>query len=203
MPLPSRRERTLRGVDNVTDEQVWLGVLEGDSAAFGLIWDRHRDRVFRHLLGAGAEVSDAEELAAVAFLELWRRRGSIRFVDGSLLPWLLVTASNVARNARRSRGRYQAFLARLPRPDQGIDTADVVLGRTGDGRSDGLVKAMKSLGQVDRRLLMLTAVEGFTIVEACQVLGLSDAAGKMRLSRLRRRLRTSIGTQVAMEGERT
>ena len=190
-------------MDNVTDEQVWVGVLDGDSAAFGLIWDRHRDRVFRHLLGAGAGVSDAEELAAVAFLELWRRRGSIRFVDGSLLPWLLVTASNVARNARRSRGRYQAFLARLPRPDQGIDTAEVVLGRTGDGRNDGLVQAMKSLGQVDRRLLMLTAVEGFTIGEASQVLGLSDAAGKMRLSRLRRRLRTSIGAQVAANGEQT
>lgn len=190
-------------MDDVTDEQVWVGVLDGDSAAFGLIWDRHRDRVFRHLLGSGAGVSDAEELAALAFLELWRHRGSIRFVDGSLLPWLLVTTSNVARNARRSRGRYQAFLTRLPRPAQGIDTADVVLGRTGDGRGDGLAQAMKSLGQLDRRLLMLTAVEGFTIGEASQVLGLSDAAGKMRLSRLRRRLRASIGAQVAIEGERT
>ena len=187
----------------MTDEQVWIAVRDGDSAAFGLIWDRHRDRVFRHLLGAGAGVSDAEELAAVAFLELWRRRGSIRFVDGSVLPWLLVTASNVARNARRSRARYRAFLTRLPRPDQGIDTADVLLGRTDDGRSDGLMRAMTSLGQMDRRLLMLTAVEGFTIGEASQVLGLSSAAGKMRLSRLRRRLRSSIGTQAVMEGERT
>jgi RNA polymerase sigma-70 factor, ECF subfamily len=190
-------------VDDVSDEHVWAGVLDGDSDSFGLIWDRHRDRVFRHLLGAGAGVSDAEELSAVAFLELWRRRGSIRFVGGSLLPWLLVTASNVARNARRSRGRYQAFLARLPSPDHGLDTADVVLGRTGDGCNAQLVQAMKSLGRVDRRLLMLTAVEGFTIGEASQVLGISDAAGKMRLSRLRRRLRSSIGAQVAMEGEHT
>lgn len=190
-------------MDDQTDEQVWTGVLDGDSAAFGLIWDRHRDRVFRHLLGAGASVSDAEELSAVAFLELWRRRGSVRFVDGSLLPWLLVTASNVARNARRGRARYQAFLARLPRPEQEIDTAEVVLGPTVDGRSAGLVQAMDSLGRTDRRLLMLTAVEGFTIGEASRALGLSDAAGKMRLSRLRRRLRASIGTQVAVGGEQT
>ncbi len=190
-------------MDTLSDEQVWISVLDGDSAAFGLIWDRHRDRVFRHLLGAGVGVSDAEELSAVAFLELWRRRGSIRFVDGSLLPWLLVTASNVARNARRSRARYQGFLAGLPRPEQGIDTAEVALGRSGGGRSDGLIQAMDSLGRVDRELLMLTAVEGFTIGEASRVLGLTEAAGKMRLSRLRRQLRASISAQVAVEGERT
>jgi len=62
---------------------------------------------------------------------------------------------------------------------------------------------MTSLGQLDRTLLMLTAVEGFTISEASQVLGLSETAAKMRLSRLRRRLRSSIGAWVAVEGERT
>ena len=190
-------------MDHVTDERVWFRVLDGDSDAFGLIWDRHRDRVFRHLLGSGVGVSDAEELSAVTFLELWRRRASIRFVDGSVLPWLLVTASNVARNARRGRARHQAFLARLPRPDHAIDTADVVVGLAGDGQSDGLARAMTSLGQLDRTLLMLTAVEGFTISEASQVLGLSETAAKMRLSRLRRRLRSSIGAWVAVEGEQT
>lgn len=190
-------------METPADEQVWIGVLDGDSAAFGLVWDRHRDRVFRHLLGAGAGASDAEELSAVVFLELWRRRRSIRFVDGSVLPWLLVTASNVARNTRRSRARYQAFLTRLPRPEPAIDTADLVLGRGGGGRSDELVQVMDSLGRTDRELLMLTAVEGFTIGEAGRVLGLSDAAAKMRLSRLRRRVRASIDTRTAVEGERT
>ncbi len=73
------------------DEDVWHDVLEGDARQFGLIWDRHRDRVLRHLLKTGALSADAEDLTAIVFLELWRRRASVRFVDGSLLPWLIVT----------------------------------------------------------------------------------------------------------------
>ena len=57
---------------------------------------------------------DAEDVAASAFLELFRRRDDVRVVNGSVLPWLLVTASNLARNSARARRRYQEFLARLP-----------------------------------------------------------------------------------------
>jgi DNA-directed RNA polymerase specialized sigma24 family protein len=46
-------------------------------------------------------------------------------------------------------------------------------------------------------------VEGFTIAEAGEVLGLSEAAAKMRLSRVRRRLRSSLAPLVGVEGELT
>ncbi|WP_404801102.1 RNA polymerase sigma factor [Aeromicrobium duanguangcaii] len=55
-----------------TDEAVWGRVLEGDASSFVLIWDRHRDRVFAHVLRRGASRHDAEDVAAMAFLELWR-----------------------------------------------------------------------------------------------------------------------------------
>ncbi|WP_396133584.1 RNA polymerase sigma factor [Arthrobacter sp. 1088] len=45
---------------------------------------------------------DAEDATAAAFLELWRRREGVRLVDGSILPWLLVTTTNTARNLQRS-----------------------------------------------------------------------------------------------------
>lgn len=76
-----------------TDEALWALVVAGDAAPYGLLWDRHRDRVFRHLLWLGFVAHDAEDLSAATFLELWRRRGAVRFVDGSALPWLLAVAS--------------------------------------------------------------------------------------------------------------
>lgn len=183
-----------------TDEEVWASVLAGSPADFGVVWDRHRDRVFRHLLGRGSTVPDAEELTAVAFLELWRRRTSVRFVDGSLLPWLVVTAGNVARNAQRSRNRYRAFLARLPGPEVAADPAVLVLGPDGNERTQAVWRALDTLGRLDRHLLAMTALEGFTIAESAAALGISEAAAKMRLSRLRRRLRASIDPHLGMEG---
>lgn len=69
-----------------SDESIWRQVLDGNADAFGEIWDRHRDRVHRYLLKLGTDRVDAEDLTATAFLQLWRRRRQIRFVDGSLLP---------------------------------------------------------------------------------------------------------------------
>jgi RNA polymerase sigma-70 factor (ECF subfamily) len=184
-------------VETISDAAIWAEVVAGEPDGMGLIWDRHRDRVFRHLLGAGARTTEAEDLTAVTFLELWRRRTAVRFVDGSLLPWLLVTASNVARNATRSQRRYQAFLARLPKPEStdGPDAAP------SSRRGEALARSWPSVGRLDRQLLMLTAVEGFSVAEAATAMGLSEAAAKMRLSRTRKRLHTSIDDQLLAEGE--
>ncbi len=197
MVLPLRGDRTFPDVETLSDAAVWAQVLAGEPDGMGVVWDRHRDRVFRHLLAAGSPATEAEDLAAVTFLELWRRRRSVRFVDDSLLPWLLVTASNVARNATRSQRRYRAFLARLPKPEPSVPPPDASASR----RGEALAQSWPTVARLDQQLLMLTAVEGFSIAEAATAVGLSEGAAKMRLSRARKRLHTSIDDQLLREGE--
>jgi len=168
-------------VSEESDRRVWERVLAGDSREFGVLFDRHRDRVFRHLLAPAGSVTDAEDLTATVFLELWRRRGSVRFVDDSLLPWLLVTAGNVARNATRARRRYRLFLARLPHPDTVQDAAETAASAL------ALDERLAALPAADRRLITLTALEGFTLREASEAVGISYPAAKMRMSRIRSR----------------
>jgi RNA polymerase sigma factor (sigma-70 family) len=186
-------------VTNDSDESEWQRVRSGDASAYGTIWRRHRDRVFRHHLTCGTPASDAEDLTAATFLELWRRRDAVRFVDGSLLPWLIVTAYNVSRNATRARRRYHRFLATLPPPTQVRDHADEVVDEH-DERLVAVREAMAAAHPTDARLLAMTAVEGLTVREAAAALGLSESAAKMRLSRLRSSLRAVIGDQPLTEG---
>jgi len=182
-----------------SDEAVWRLVLSGDSRLFGTIWDRHRDRVFRHLTAGGITASSAEDLTAATFLELWRRRGTVRFVDGSLLPWLIVTAHNVSRNAARAKRRYERFLAALPPPAVIPDPADPIADLD-DEHLIALRAAIAAARPADATLLAMTALEGFTVREAAMALGLSESAAKMRLSRLRARLRTAVTAQPLTEG---
>jgi RNA polymerase sigma-70 factor (ECF subfamily) len=186
-------------VDGDSDEALWRVLLAGDERRFGTIWDRHRDRVFRHLIASGNSASIAEDLTAIAFMELWRRRGAVRFVDGSLLPWLIVTVHNVARNAQRARGRYEKFLAKLPAPSVEPDPADRIADRD-DARVIALREAISHARPADARLLAMTSLEGFTIREAASVLGLSESAAKMRLTRLRARLRSAVSAHAIVEG---
>lgn len=173
----------------VSDPQLWSRVLEGDGRSFGLLFDRHRDRVHAHIRRLVDDAGEAEDLTAAAFLELWRRRHSARVVDESLLPWLLVTAGNVASNANRSRRRYRRFLSALPHAANEPDHADRVAARLDlEPRVRQLLAAIADLPLADQRLIVLTALEGLTILQASQATGLSYGAAKTRLSRARTRL---------------
>ena len=178
-------------MEALDDRAVWQRTLDGDSGAFGVIWDRHRDRVFRRLLSAGNTPADAEDLTAITFLELWRRRSAVRFVDASLLPWLLVTAQNVHRNARRARRRHREFLQRLPPPDQVPDPAELIAERD-SSRARRVREVLSAARPQDQHLAVLTTLEGFTLREAAAIVGISESAAKMRLSRLRRRLAEAV-----------
>lgn len=185
-------------MEELSDEVIWNRVLAGESRAFGLVWDRHRDRVYRHLLTSGQQPADAEDLSAVAFLELWRRRASVRFVDGSLLPWLIVTARNVTLNAVRSRRRYARLLASLPPSEHASDPAREIADR--DAADQLLNAALSDARPVDGHLLAMTALDGFSIRETAMALGMSESAARTRLSRFRARLREVITRETQVEG---
>jgi DNA-directed RNA polymerase specialized sigma24 family protein len=105
------------GESDVSDEVLWRQVINGDGEAFGLLFDRHHERVGRHALKVLGVPHLAEEITAVVFYEAWRRRANIRMVDHSILPWLLVTANNIVRNHVRQQRRYRHFLSQLPAPE--------------------------------------------------------------------------------------
>ncbi len=68
--------------DEEADEQaLWDEARAGAGEAFGQIFERHKNRVFRHALRLADSVSDAEDVVAIAFMELWRRRNDVRVVS--------------------------------------------------------------------------------------------------------------------------
>lgn len=166
-------------MEDETDESIWRRVTDGDTQAFGLIWDRHREAVQWHLRHH-TDPSTREDLTAIVFLELWRRRARVRFVDGSLRPWLLVTATNTQRNAARSARRYRSLLASLPKPAES-DQLPVT-------PQEVIHEALGDISAVDQQLLLLRS-EGYSLREAGERLGISEGAAKMRLSRLRAKAR--------------
>jgi RNA polymerase sigma-70 factor (ECF subfamily) len=175
------------------DVGQWARSVEGDGAAFAELYDRHRDRVFRHAARLVTSQHDAEDVLAAAFLELWRRRGDVRLVNGSVLPWLLVTTSNVARNVGRGTRRYRALLDRLPREATTADTADTVLAAHPMETLDpDLATALRSLGRRDLQLFTLVVLEDYPIADAAALLSLSPGAAKTRLHRTRLRLRGQL-----------
>lgn len=189
---PFGRSRTIQGMgnDETGDAGLWEKSLQGDGAAFGLLFDRHRDRVFRHAYRLAGKQQDAEDVMSTAFLELWRCRRKVRLVEGSVLPWLLVTTTNVARNSSRAAHRYRRLLDSLPRGEGVVNPADHVF-LQGELDLDA-ARALSTLNNLDLQLVSLVVFEGYTIAAAAATLELTPEAAKSRMHRARLRMKTAF-----------
>ena len=122
---------TLQSVDD-DDAGLWSRVCRGDELALAALFDRHEARLFRHATRLLTHREDAKDAVTVAFFELWRKRASVRLVDGSPLPWLLTAVAHCARNLERSGRRYRTLLERvpaaLPAPAPDVDDGAVLGG---------------------------------------------------------------------------
>lgn len=163
------------------DEADWALAVRGEGEAFGRVFDRHRERVRRHSLRLVPAVGDAEDVIATTFLEAWRKRDDVRFVDGSMLPWLLVTATNVARNLSRSHRRHRILLERLPAPTPHPDHAESF----DDGPASA---ALRQLSALDQHVLILCVLHDLSESDAATALGVATGTVKSRLSRAKARL---------------
>lgn len=172
------------------EEALWLRSLNGDGDAFGRMFDRHRGRVFRHAYRLCGERHDAEDVMSAAFLELWRRRDKVRLVEGSVLPWLLVTTTNLARNSKRSVFRYRRLLNSLPRTEDvsHVTGESVFL----DAMEGDVANALRTLNALDMQLVSLVVFEDYTLAAAAAVLNLTPGAAKTRMHRARQRMKKAI-----------
>ncbi len=170
-----------------SDEELWTA---GDAAAFGRLFDRHSRAVYNHAFRLTGSWASAEDVTQATFLVAWRRRSQARPVDGSVLPWLLVVASNIVRTEWRSARRWRALLRRVP-PDDGVqpDPADDVAGRVDDeARMRRILAMVRRLPRAEREAVALCLWSGLGYPEAAVVLGVSEPAVRSRVSRARARL---------------
>jgi len=176
-----------------SDAALWLAASSGTERAFVVIFDRYRSRIFSSAYRRTNQISDAEEIVAIVFLEAWRLRKRVRIVDGSLLPWLLAVTANVTSNLSRSQRRYGRMIARLPSPLEQEDHAPAV-----DEQLDGrpcrqvLDDALASLSAGDRAVIELCLVEELPLAAAAAALELPVGTVKSRLHRARKQLQSRL-----------
>jgi RNA polymerase sigma factor (sigma-70 family) len=184
-------------MSNNSDDElaIWERACAGDGAAFAFLFHTHQARVYRRAVTLVVRVHDAEEITAAAFFELWRKRKSVRLVDGSVLPWLLVTTVNLARNQRRGAGRYRQLIDSLPRDDAVNAESVAVANVEAELLGVRLTEALGRVSAIDAALLVLTVLDELSIVDAAKAIGLKPGTARMRLHRARLRLQADLADE--------
>ncbi len=171
----------------------------GDREEFARLVDEYSGLIYRLGLKMLGNTQDAEDILQETFIKAYRH---LEGFDGrsSLSTWLYRIATNEALMSLR-RKRPQVISVEepypqdeaLPEPMQIVDWCCVPEKElmTEEGRWH-LDQAIETLTESLRVVFLLRDIEGLSTRETAEILGLSEAAVKTRLSRARLQLREEL-----------
>ena len=164
--------------------EVWALVERaqaGESEAFGLIYDRYVDTVFRFVYFRVGNRQLAEDLTSDTFLRALKRIGSFTWQGRDLGAWLVTIARNLVADHFKS-GRYRLEVTtgdvldadREDRGPEGSPEAAVVDHIT----NVALLTAVKQLNPEQQECIVLRFLQGFSVAETAQAMGKNEGAIK-------------------------
>ncbi|GAA4218193.1 ECF subfamily RNA polymerase sigma factor, BldN family [Actinocatenispora rupis] len=164
--------------------EVWRLVQRaqaGDTEAFGQIYDRYCDTVFRFIYFRVSTRQTAEDLTSETFLRALRRIGSFTWQGRDLGAWLVTIARNLVADHFKS-GRYRlevstAEVLDADSPERGPEgspesaVVDKLTNQT-------LLEAVKRLNPEQQECIVLRFLQGFSVAETAQTMGKNEGAIK-------------------------
>jgi len=129
---------------NNSDESALIERAKTDSEAFGVLYERHFDRIYNYIYYRTGNIHDAEDLTAKVFFRAIQHIGNYQDRGGPFSAWLY----SIARNLLENREALLAAIKRLPEDRQDLlilkyvnEESNAEIGRI-LGRSEGAIKSL-------------------------------------------------------------
>ena len=163
---------------------------QGDTAAFGALYDRYVDMVFRFVLYRVGDRPLAEDLTSETFLRALRRITSVTYQGKDVGAWFVTIARNlVLDHVKSSRFRLEVTTSEFRDSDASDDPeAEVVAGAV----NAVLMTCVDQLGDDQRECISLRFLQGLSVAETAVVMGRNEGAVKALQHRAVRRLATLV-----------
>jgi RNA polymerase sigma-70 factor (ECF subfamily) len=165
-----------------------------DADAVGELYARHVDAVFRFAVRRCRNPEDVADLVSSVFVEMLSAAGSYDRRRGDVRVWLLGIAARCLADQWRSDRRRSELITRLRTvPELCDDELERVEAMIDAARlAPSAERALGELTEAEQALFLLVAHDELPVADAARALGLTPVAGRMRLARARRKLRTAV-----------
>ena len=152
----------------------------GDAEAFGELYDRYVDLVYRYIYYRVGTTQLAEDLTSETFLRALRRISSFTWQGRDVGAWFVTIARNLIADHYKS-GRYRLELTTDDVSESGAATL------VADGPESSVLEAMqnkvlleavKQLNAEQQECIVLRFLQGLSVAETAQAMGNNDGAIK-------------------------
>ncbi|WVH79308.1 sigma-70 family RNA polymerase sigma factor [Lentzea sp. DG1S-22] len=176
--------------DNAADEpwQLVKAAQEGDTGAFGVLYDKYVDMVFRYVLfRVGGDRAFAEDVTSETFLRALRSIGSVSYQGRDVGAWFVTIARNIVfDHVKSSRYRLEVTTAELQ--DNREETSGPEQEVMTEATNAELLRCVSQLGDDQRECIVLRFIEGKSVSEVAQLMDRNEGAVKALQHRAVRRL---------------
>ncbi len=190
-------------LSEITDAELVCRAQAGELEAFEALTSRHEQSVFALAMRILRQEHDAEDVTQQTFLSVLEHLHGFR-AEASFSTWLLRIATHAAlKIVRKRKGLRTVSLEETTEERDGYDTVPHPE-YIADWRQSPeqlvhqneiqrlLDEALAQLDEKHRMIFVLRDVEGFSVRETAETLGLSEANVKVRLLRARLQLREHL-----------
>lgn len=174
--------------DDDPDTDLVARAIAGERDAFGLLLQRHYDRIHGLAWQLTGSRADAEDIAQEVCCTLVERIGTFRG-EAKFKTWLCGIVFNACRDLHRRRRSFEgvahrlAVLTGLARGPDGRDLHDAMWVKS----------AIAGLPPAYRETVVLVAGQQLTHAEAAAILGIAEATVSWRMHEVRRMLAGRAG----------
>jgi RNA polymerase sigma-70 factor (ECF subfamily) len=167
----------------------------GDGEAFGQLYDRYVDTVFRFIYFRVNDRALAEDFTSETFLRALRRIGTVNYQGRDIGAWFVTIARNIILDHMKSaRKRLELTTDETPESKEHVASPEsAVIDML---TSQRLMAAVKQLGDEQRECVMLRFIQGFSVSETAAVMGKNDGAIKALQHRAVRKLAELVGGEL-------
>jgi len=177
------------------DEALMEAAQGGDGEAFGKLYDRYVDSVYRFIFYRINDRALAEDFTSETFLRALRRITSINYQGRDIGAWFMTIARNIVfDHVKSARFRLELSTADLIEGDDREPSPELtVLTRLTNAR---LIEAVNLLNEEQKECIVLRFLNGLSVAETADVMHKNDGAIKALQHRAVKRLASLLADEL-------
>ncbi|RLK60647.1 sigma-70 family RNA polymerase sigma factor [Actinokineospora cianjurensis] len=168
---------------------------QGDTVAFGQLYDRYVDVVYRYVLFRVGDRELAEDVTSETFLRALRRITSVTYQGRDVGAWFVTIARNlVLDHVKSSRFRLEVSTPEI-RDSERVEAGpeQQVMSKV---TREALLGCVDQLGDDQRECIVLRFLQGLSVAETAEIMNRNEGAVKALQHRAVRRLAQLLPTEL-------